>query len=184
MDFLNLDPKIERIVRRLRRERRKRNPEMAEQNDSNQNRNEQEQRALRDYFRPVVNDNYSGIHRQPINANNFELKPALINIVQQNQYGGLPHEDPNVHLPTFLEIVDTVKMNGVTEDVIRMHLFSFSLRDKAKGWLQSLQPGSINTWGELAQRFLSKFFPPSKTSQLRGEIAQFRQMDFEPLYEA
>ena len=96
----------------------------------------------------------------------------------------MPHEDPNVHLMTFLEIDDTVKMNGVTEDVIRMCLFRFSLRDKARGWLQSLQLGSINTWEELAQRFLSKFFLPSKTSQLRGKIAQFRQMDFEPLYEA
>ena len=105
-------------------------------------------------------------------------------MVQQNQYGGLPHKDPNVHLATFLEIADTVKMNRVTEDVIRMHLFPFSLRDKARGWLQSLQPSSVNTWEELAQRFLSKFFPPSKTSQLRGQIAQFRQMDFEPLYEA
>ena len=65
-----------------------------------------------------------------------------------------------------------------------MRLFPFSLRDRARGWLQSLQPGSIDSWEELAQRFLSKFFPPYKTSQLRGEIAQFRQMDFEPLYEA
>ena len=88
-----------------------------------------------------------------------------------------------MHLATFLEIANTVKMNGVTEDFIRMRLFPSSLRE-AKGWLQSLQPGSINTWEELAQRFLSKFFPPSKTSQLRGEIAQFRHMDFEPLYEA
>ena len=55
---------------------------MAEQNNPNQNRNEQEQWALRDYFRPFVNDNYFGIRRQPINANNFELKPALINMVQ------------------------------------------------------------------------------------------------------
>ena len=147
---------------------------MAEQNNQNQNRNDQEQQALRDYFRPVVNDNYYGIHRQPINANNFELKPTLIKMVQQNQYGGLPHEDPNVHLATFLEIADTMKMNGVIEDMIRMCLFPFSLRDKARGWLQSLQPGSINTWEELAQRFLSEFFSPSKTSQLRGEIAQFR----------
>ena len=77
-----------------------------------------------------------------------------------------------------------MKMNGATEDVIKMHLFPFSLRDKARGWLQSLLPGSINTQEELAQRFLSKFFPPSKTSQLRGEIAQFRQMDFKPLYKA
>ena len=77
----------------------------------------------------------SGVRRQAINANNFELKPALINMVQQNQYRGLAHEDPNVHLATFLEICDTVKMNGVTEEVIRMRLFPFSLRDKARGWL-------------------------------------------------
>ena len=70
-----------------------------------------------------------------INANNFELKPALINMVQQNQYGGLAHEDPNIHLATFLEICDTVKMNGITEDAIQMRLFPFSLRDKAQGWL-------------------------------------------------
>ena len=87
---------------------------------------------MRDYFRLVVNNNYYGIHRQPINANNLGLKPTLINMVQQNQYGGLPHEDHNVHLEIFLEIVDTVKMNEVTEDVIRMRLFPFSLRDKAR----------------------------------------------------
>ena len=74
-------------------------------------------------------------NRQPINVNNVELKPALINMIQHNQYAGLPHEDPNVHLATFLEIVDKVKMNRVTEDVIRMRLFLFSLRDKARGWL-------------------------------------------------
>ena len=62
-------------------------------------------------------------------------------------------------MTTFLEIADTVKVNGVTEDVIRMRLFPFLLRDKARGWLQSLQPGSIGTWEELAQRFLTKFFP-------------------------
>ena len=56
-------------------------------------------------------------------------------MVQHNQYVGLPHEDLNVHLATFLEIADTVKMNAVTEDVIRMWLFPFSLRDKARGWL-------------------------------------------------
>ena len=78
--------------------------------------------------------------------------------------GGLPHEEPNVHLATFLEIADTVKMNGVAEDVIKMRLFLFSLRDKARGWLQSLQSCSINSLKELAQRFLLKFFPPSKTS--------------------
>ncbi|XP_022866538.1 uncharacterized protein LOC111386305 [Olea europaea var. sylvestris] len=36
----------------------------------------------------------------------------------------------------------------------------------------------------LAKKFLTKFFPPSKAAQLRSEIGQFRQLDFEPFYEA
>ena len=119
LEFLNLDPKIERTLRRLRKERRERVLVMCEGGNQNQGRENQEQLALKDYFRPVVADNYSGIRRRAINANNFELKPALINKVQQNQYRGLAYEDPNVYLATFLEIADIVKMNGVTEDLIR-----------------------------------------------------------------
>ena len=122
---------------------------------------------------PVDKDNYSRIQCQNIIANNFELKSALINMVQQNQYRGLAHEDPNVHLATFLEICDTVKMNGVTKAFIRMKLFLFSFRHKVWGWLHFVQLSSVASWEELAQKFLTKFFPPSKTSQLRGEIEQF-----------
>ena len=164
LEFLNLDPEIERTLRRLRRKRRERVPNIFEEGTQNQGGENQAQQALRDYFRPIVADNYSGIHRQAINGNNFELKLALINMVQHNQYRGLAHEDPNVHLATFLEIVNTVKMNGVTEDVIQMRLFPFSLKDRARRWLQSLQLWGIDSWEEFAQRLLSKFFLPCKTS--------------------
>ncbi|XP_073024266.1 uncharacterized protein [Primulina eburnea] len=62
---------------------------------------------IRDHFRPVINNHYSGIAKGTINANNFELKPALINMVQQNQFAGTSTSDPHVHLRTFLEITDT-----------------------------------------------------------------------------
>ncbi|XP_030958794.1 uncharacterized protein LOC115980710 [Quercus lobata] len=87
-------------------------------------------RTLKDYVQPIVNDNYSGVRRQTINANNFELKPALISMVQQAQFSRSPLDDPNIHLAIFLEICDTVKMNGVTEDTIRLRLFPFSLRTR------------------------------------------------------
>ena len=54
-------------------------------------------RTLKDYVRPIVNDNYSGVRRQTINANNFELKPALISMVQQAQFSKSPLDDPNIH---------------------------------------------------------------------------------------
>ena len=67
-----------------------------------------------------------------INANNFELKPALINMVQNNQFGGRPTDDPRAHLRTFLDYSGTCKMNGVPEDAIHLRLLPFSLRDRAK----------------------------------------------------
>ncbi|XP_073056895.1 uncharacterized protein [Primulina eburnea] len=62
---------------------------------------------IREHCRPVINAHYSGIARGTIAANNFELKPALINMVQQNQFGGAATADPHLHLRTFLEITDT-----------------------------------------------------------------------------
>ena len=34
-------------------------------------------------WRQMMNEDYSGILHQPIDTNNFELKSALINVVQQ-----------------------------------------------------------------------------------------------------
>ena len=56
-------------------------------------------------------------------------------MVQQNQFTGHPTEDPNKHLGRFLRMVNTVKLNGVRPEVIKLHLFPFSLRDIAATWM-------------------------------------------------
>ncbi|XP_062117695.1 uncharacterized protein LOC133831427 [Humulus lupulus] len=83
-----------------------------------------------------------------------------------------------------MELCQTFKMNGFNDDAIRLRLFPFSLREQAKSWLVSLPPNSINTWNDLALKFLSKFFTPAKAAKLRGEINNFYQLDNESLYEA
>jgi hypothetical protein len=65
-------------------------------------------------------------------ANNFELKPALLNMFSQHMFNDLAHEDPNQHLAMFEELCNTVKINGVEPETIKLRAFSFSLGDKAR----------------------------------------------------
>ena len=53
------------------------------------------------------------------------------------QFFGMTNEDPNDHITEFLEIFNTIMFNGMTEDVLRLRLFPFTLRDKAKKWLKT-----------------------------------------------
>ncbi|KAF7839815.1 uncharacterized protein G2W53_008297 [Senna tora] len=97
--------------------------EMAEQNNRN----------VSDYATPKLDGLQHSIRRPSIQANNFEIKPTTIQLLQANgQFGGSLIEDPNNHILNFLEICDTFKHNGVSDDAIRLRLFPFSLRDKAK----------------------------------------------------
>ncbi|KAH9769561.1 hypothetical protein KPL71_012051 [Citrus sinensis] len=100
------------------------------------------------------------------------------------QFNGLPNEDPHLHLKLFLEVSDAFKIAGATQDALRLRLFPYSLRDRARAWLNSLPYDSITTWNELADKFLMKYFPPIKNAKLRNEITSFHQLEDENLYEA
>ncbi|KAJ9173778.1 hypothetical protein P3X46_016882 [Hevea brasiliensis] len=83
------------------------------------------------------------ITRPRVEANNFELKPALCQMVQQSQFGGNPSESPHVHLAHFLEISDMLKINGVSDDAIRLRLFPFSLKDRATDTIDASSGGDL-----------------------------------------
>ena len=48
------------------------------------------------------------------------------------QFARMPNDDPNAHVANFLEICDTFKQNGVSDNAIKLRLFPISLRDKEK----------------------------------------------------
>lgn len=89
-------------------------------------------RPLKDYATPSEEEPHSSIAPPVIKANNFELKPSLLQDVQQNQFAGNPTEYRNLHLSVFVQYTDTLKPNGVDPEAIRLHLFPFSLRDRAR----------------------------------------------------
>lgn len=50
-------------------------------------------------------------------------------------------------------------------------------------WLNLLFHDSITIWNDLAYKFLAKYSPPSKTTNLRNDITSFTQLDGESIYE-
>nr|GEZ13803.1 hypothetical protein [Tanacetum cinerariifolium] len=93
----------------------------------------------------------------PTNANNFELKQTLINLVQHP-------EVPNI--------------------TVKLLLFPFSLEGEARIWLDKEPLRSILTWEDLVSKFINQFFPLSKTTYLRNEITNFLQKSNETFNEA
>ena len=87
-------------------------------------------------------------------------------MVKQHQFTGHPSEDPNEHMGRFMRMANTVKLNGVRSEVIKLQLFPFSLRDVAATWFESLPIGSVNNWEELVEAYMSIFFPPALTSKM------------------
>ncbi|CAA7045390.1 unnamed protein product [Microthlaspi erraticum] len=96
----------------------------------------------------------------------------------------LPSEDPIDHLDEFDRLCDLTKINGVSEDAIKLRLFPMSLADKAHQWEKSLPHGTITTWDECKKAFLAKFFSTGRTAKLRGEISSFIQRNNETFAEA
>ena len=151
-DLLPLDIEIERTLQNLRRSTNAESKNMANQRERLQAIPEEEEKVERnqrsntteDFWRPIIKEEYSTIRQPAIEANNFELKPALITMVQQHQFTGHPSEDPNEHMGRFIRMVNTVKLNGVRLEVIKLQLFPFSLRDVAATWFDSLPMGSLN----------------------------------------
>ena len=91
--------------------------------------------TMENLWNSFIHNKYSAIKPPAVDANDFELKPALIIMVQQNQFAGHPTENPSEHLGRFLRIAYSNKMSGVKLEVIQLQLFPFSLRDMAMTWL-------------------------------------------------
>nr|GEW76514.1 hypothetical protein [Tanacetum cinerariifolium] len=117
----------------------------------------------------------------PINANNFELKQTLINLVKSNQFTGRQY--PNNHLRFFNKVTSTFRHPEVPNTTIKLLLFPFSLEGEARIWLDKEPTRSILTWEDLVLKFINQFFPPSKTTYLRNEITNFLQKPHETFNE-
>jgi hypothetical protein len=112
-------------------------------------------------------------------ANFYEIKPSLINLVMKKQFSGASSDDAAAHLNNFVELCEMQKYEDVDVNIIKRKLFPFSLRGRAKDWLLSLPRNSIDSWNKCKNAFIGKYYPPAKIISLHSDIMKFRQFDNE-----
>jgi hypothetical protein len=64
-----------------------------------------------------------------------------------------------MHLRDFCEICDRQKFKNAEINIVKLKLFPFSLRGKAREWLLSLPTASINSWDDLKEAFIKEYYP-------------------------
>nr|GFD12044.1 reverse transcriptase domain-containing protein [Tanacetum cinerariifolium] len=127
--------------------------------------------TMEELCQPTLNGRDGPIASITIQATNFGFKNDMIQQVQNScQFHGLPGDDANKHLDKSLHVTQSIKVNGVTNDALRLYLFPHSLTHHATTWFDHFPRNSINTFEQMAKIFLGKYFPPSMVTKLRNEI--------------
>nr|GEU51289.1 reverse transcriptase domain-containing protein [Tanacetum cinerariifolium] len=117
---------------------------------------------MEELCQPTLNGRGGPIATIAIQATNFRLKNDMIQQVQNYcQFHGLSGDDANKHLNKFLHVSQSIKVNGVTDDALRLYLFPRSLTHHAIAWFDHFPRNSINIFEQMAKMFLEKYFPPS-----------------------
>ena len=125
-------------------------------------------------FSNTNNNDFLSTPVSPLNdVESCEIIAALLNLVMRDQFSGLPSEDVATHLNNFVDLCDMQKKKDTDNNIVKLKLFPFSLRDRAKVWFSSLPKNSIDSWNKCKDAFISKYFPPAKIITLRNDIMNF-----------
>ncbi|RVW20220.1 hypothetical protein CK203_112028 [Vitis vinifera] len=80
------------------------------------------------------------------------IRPHIVPLLPT--FHGMESENPYSHIKEFEEVCNTFREGGASIDLMRLKLFPFTLKDKAKIWLNSLRPRSIRNWVDLQAEYM------------------------------
>ncbi|GJV44971.1 reverse transcriptase domain-containing protein [Tanacetum coccineum] len=119
------------------------------------------ERTMEELLRAPTEGYGEAIVLPEINADHFEIKTNLLQLVQANPFYGRASENPHAHINSFKRITSTLRFRNVPNDVI-----------------------SVMIWEDLVPTYCESNFPPSKPLTLKNEISRFTQKFEETFSEA
>ncbi|GJY41470.1 hypothetical protein Tco_0428740 [Tanacetum coccineum] len=92
------------------------------------------ERTIEELLRAPTEGYGEAIVLPEINADHFEIKTNLLQLVQANPFHGLENKNPHAHINSFKRITLTLRFRNVPNDVIKLMMFPYSLEGDAKTW--------------------------------------------------
>ncbi|GKB51431.1 hypothetical protein Tco_0902184 [Tanacetum coccineum] len=123
-------------------------------------------RTMEELCQPSLDGRGGPIAPIAIQATTFRLKNDMIQQVQNSCPFRGPGDDANKYLDKFLHVTQRIKVNGVSDDALHLHLFPYSLQDRATEWFDRL-PRILQ---------ISVKDPMSRCSKL-GNVISFQLID-------
>ena len=141
----------------------------------------EEELPLSHYSNPsIVSTPSCIVHPHPELA--FEIKHSMLSILPS--FHGAPRERPYDHIIDFETICSTLNRGQLTNNELKLRLFPFSLKEKAKVWFHKLKPRSIFSWDDMQKVFLNAYYPHHRTTAMRNQLTTFMQEERETIYDA
>ncbi|GJZ37101.1 hypothetical protein Tco_0583292 [Tanacetum coccineum] len=92
------------------------------------------ERTMEELLRAPTKGYGEAIVLPEINADHFEIKTNLLQLVQANAFYGRENDNPHAHINSFKRITSTLRFRNVPNDVIKLMMFPYSLEGAAKTW--------------------------------------------------
>ncbi|KAK1351343.1 hypothetical protein POM88_054429 [Heracleum sosnowskyi] len=89
-------------------------------------------KSLKNYSQPSPRGVPIGLAMPAIQATNFEIKPALLTMIQHNQFDGLPSEDPTLHLQR-IDIIDEIVHDDLPQILLKDPLEAVLMLEASEG---------------------------------------------------
>ncbi|GJS98488.1 reverse transcriptase domain-containing protein [Tanacetum coccineum] len=126
------------------------------------------ERTMEELLRAPTEGYGEAIVLPEINADHFEIKTNLLQLVQANPFYGRENDNPHAHINSFKRITSTLRFRNVPNDVIKLMMFPYSLGGAAKTCYEKEPPNSILTWEDLVTKMNAT---SSKTDERINKLA-------------
>ncbi|GJW73522.1 hypothetical protein Tco_0132892 [Tanacetum coccineum] len=93
-----------------------------------------------------------------IERNFIEIEGTFFLKIYDNAFHENDGEDVFKHINSFLEVVEPLKIRGLSRDRFRLSVFPTSLSGAAKEWFTNECIGTISTWDDLVENCVLNFY--------------------------